>query len=557
MRRIVAALAVLLAAGVAAALAQADSHSGIAHGVANANPRAGHPPNVVASGWELHNLVQGSNQLENPTSTFDSFGFLGDGAPPHLEATKTEPDENTYLVLKHPGGPTPGYDYGHHFLFQGHENSGGKAYLTRVNLDVTDPAHRVTLLTPGDGASTGFNSIDGSTWDPFAGVLLYTQEAGTNGGVVEQSPFWSGSTPPAAGTLYGSLGRGGYEGIHPDDKGNILIIEDAGGQGVPVDPGDSTSPKVAKQPNSFVYRFVPQSPGDLQHGKLQVLQVSVDGQPVLFSCTPSGTTCPASAAQASADVFSNDQLRLHSGDSFPMKWVTIHDTASDGTAPFDANAAAKGINSHGSDAKGTPFKRPENAQFLPGSDFRTFYFDPTGDTDSRSGGQPALAARGAWGSIFRVRLSFDRNTGTIQRWVLGDADHAAFDNLAFLDKDTLLAGEDRGDGLHSQLNKLDSIWAFDVDRSPSDAKRFIALGRDPASETDVNIGALPCLATNTCGFTFQNEGDNEPTGVHVSDGDPDAKDLLGTDPPGHDAHAFFTQQHGENHVFEIVPQRDH
>ena len=34
-------------------------------------------------------------------------------------------------------------------------------------------------------------------------------------------------------TLYGSLGRGGYEGIHPDDRGNILIVEDVGGSTVP------------------------------------------------------------------------------------------------------------------------------------------------------------------------------------------------------------------------------------------------------------------------------------------------------------------------------------
>jgi hypothetical protein len=334
----------------------------------------------------------------------------------------------------------------------------------------------------------------------------------------------------------------------------VLIIEDVGGQGVPVDPNDSTSPKAAKQPNSFVYRFVPDEPGDLTAGKLQVLQVSVDGHPVTFSCTPTGSSCPASAEQASADTFSNDQLRLHSGDSFPVRWVTIHDTATDGTAPFSANAAAKGINSHGPDAKGTPFKRPENAQFQPDTGFRTFYFDATGDTDSRSGSQPALAGRGAWGSIFKVRLAPDRNTGTISRYELGDSAHAGFDNLAFLDGDTLLAAEDRGDSLHTQLNRLDSIWAYDVTGSPSGAKRFVALGRDPASETDSNIAALPCQNTTppSCPFTFQNEGDNEPTGVYVSDGDASVKGLLGTDVPGGDARAFFTQQHGENQVFEVV-----
>ncbi len=35
-----------------------------------------------------------------------------------VEATKTEPDKNTYLVLDGQKGPDAGYDYGKHFLFQ-------------------------------------------------------------------------------------------------------------------------------------------------------------------------------------------------------------------------------------------------------------------------------------------------------------------------------------------------------------------------------------------------------------------------------------------------------
>ena len=234
--------------------------------------------------------------------------------------------------------------------------------------------------------------------------------------------------------------------------------------------------------------------------------------------------------------------------------MTIHDTATDGTAAFDANAPAKN-NSCPDEA--TPLKRPENGKFLPGSDFSNFVFDPTGDTN-HVGLHPGAAERGAWGRPAQA----DHASKRAPRPARSSAGCSAmpttrFDNLAFLDAHTLLASEDRGDTLHAQLNMLDSIWAFDLTARQTDAKRFVALGRDPASETDVNIGALPCLATNTCGFTFQNEGDNEPSGIHVSDGDPDAKDLLGSDPPGHGAHAFFTQQHGENHVFEIVLQRDH
>src|SRR5438477_5149023 len=114
-------------------------------------------------------VVEGIDLLENPSGVITEFGHLSDG-------TNTEPDENTYLILDHnPGGPTPDYDYGRHFLFQGHENSGNLAYVTRINLDVAHPDHRFTLLTPVDGNGlTNFNSIDGSTGAPFSRTLLFT-----------------------------------------------------------------------------------------------------------------------------------------------------------------------------------------------------------------------------------------------------------------------------------------------------------------------------------------------------------------------------------------------
>src|SRR5581483_6933585 len=110
--------------------------------------------------------------LENPSGPIVKFGLLADG-------TKTEPDENTYLEFeRNPGGPTTGYDYARHSLYQGHENGAPNAYVTRINLDVPDPAHRITLLTPVNPATntTGFGSIDGSTWDSFTRTLLFTQE---------------------------------------------------------------------------------------------------------------------------------------------------------------------------------------------------------------------------------------------------------------------------------------------------------------------------------------------------------------------------------------------
>jgi len=491
-------------------------------GVPSANPVA-IADNVYSSEFAPGLVVEGLDLLENPSSLITRFGNLSDDS-------RTEPDQNTYLILDHnPGGPTSNYDYGRHFLFQGHEMPNGntnRAYVTRINLDVAHPDHRITLLTPGDANGlTGFNSIDGSTWDPFSRTLLFTQEDGSIGGVIEMGADFDPNTGGGAGlrTLYGSLGQGGYEGIHPDDRGNILIIEDVGGSTVP----EGTTPgEFGRNPNSFVYRFVPISPNDLTHGKLQALQVSIRGNPLVF--------VPFSPEHPTGDVLSDNQLRLHTvGASWPVRWITLHDTATDGTAPFDANAAAKALGA-------TPFKRPENAQFQPGSHFQTFFFTITGDTDSRAGIQRELAARGSWGGIFRVDLNPNRSSGTISLDVLGDADHASFDNITFVDdRDTILVAEDRGDTLHDQLNKLDSIWAYKLNSQHPNSNivaRFVALGLD-------RLAGVP------------GEEDNEPTGAFMSDGDSTVNGLLGTRELRTDrARLFFTQQHGENNLFEVFPR---
>src|ERR1044072_5594596 len=83
-------------------------------GVPAANPVAV-SPNVLSPEFTGGLVAQGVDVLENPSGVITTFGNLDDGS-------RTEPDENTYLILDHnPGGPTDGYDYGRHFLFQGHE----------------------------------------------------------------------------------------------------------------------------------------------------------------------------------------------------------------------------------------------------------------------------------------------------------------------------------------------------------------------------------------------------------------------------------------------------
>ena len=543
-KRLSATLTALLTLGAVNSLApiawakNGNSGPQITTGVPAANKREGTSANIIAPGFQLVPLARGADKLENPSGVITNYGLLNDFpspatvTPPLIEATKTEPDENTYIVLERtPGGPTAGFNYGHNFLFQGHENGSNLAYVTRINLDVTDPAHRITLMTPvGTTGTTGFARIDGSTWYPLTQTLLFTQENGTSGGVIEVSAL---TWPPTVTTRYGSIGRGSYEGIHPDEDGHLIIAEDIGGTTVNVDPNNSASPKAARQPNSFIYHYVPTTdPLDpLGKGVLQALQVEIDGKPITFH-----------ASDAVGDTFADAQLKLHTpGSKWKARWVTVHDTAQ-GTAAFDANAAAK-------KAGGTPFKRPENLQFLPGSGFSAFFFDATGDTSADSGNQPALAARGAWGALFRVDIDPDESEGTISLFVLGDKDHAAFDNLMFADTNTLIACEDRGDTLHKQLNTLDSCWAYNV-KGDLNPRRFLALGRDDAALKDAGF-----LDAATPGY--QNDGDNEPTGIFISNGKQSSEDgtdgMLGTKRGLKGARWFINQQHGNNVAYEILP----
>src|SRR5215467_14141535 len=146
--RLPSTLGLLSLLSFTAVSAFADGVGHVKDGVPTANPATGSPATLIDPAFRARVIVTGNDPLENPLGVFIKFGLLSSG-------TRTEPDQNTYLVLdQNPGGPTAGFDYGRHFLFQGHENGCCDAYITRVNLDVTDAAHHITLLTPGNGTTT-------------------------------------------------------------------------------------------------------------------------------------------------------------------------------------------------------------------------------------------------------------------------------------------------------------------------------------------------------------------------------------------------------------------
>jgi hypothetical protein len=458
------------------------------------------------------------------------YGYWGDNADLTL-ATKSEPDKNTYLLLNGQKGPSAGFDYGTHFLFQGHENgpaiTGGpltaianpgatsitSGYITRVNLDVplTD-AHRVTLYAATDKDQNPLPLLDGSTYDPFANKLIFSNEDFPGG-------LWQASLadtwPPVVENLFAAMGNGGFEGVQVDSAGNLFIVEDIGGK------VGTTNPH-AKQPNSFVYRFVPKAKGDLTKGKLQALQVTslqAGNAPIVFH-----------AGQMDADATSADIKELHSyGKQFTTQWVTVHDTDVDTSgATFDANAAAK-------TAGATPFKRPENGVFRPGSAFTEFYFTETGDTTVLT---EVGATAGGFGGVYKLKFATaGADTGTLSLLYLSDIAHTGFDNIAFWSDRYLAVVEDAGDTLHKQRDALDSAYLFDLSldysKPQNQPKRFIAEGRDPSATVS---------------------GDNEITGIHISDGDATSAGLLGANVPQPFMggwRVFWTQQHGDNVTWEL------
>jgi hypothetical protein len=489
-------------------------------------------------------VAQGSDKLENPSGLTNHYGYDNDGTmiptgSPATEATKSEPDKNTYLVLSGMHGADSLYDYGRHFLYQGRESgsqdgvaanrgkaAGGpeKGYITRINLDA-DAAHRVTLMATTDSLGAPLHLFDGSMWYPFSRKLLFSDEFGAPaGGVWQMSPDFSLTS--TVEDISGALGRGGYEGIQSDDRGNLILVEDVGGVS-----GSSTAGLThAKQPNSFIYRFIPNQPSDLKlGGRLQVLQIlslSTPSHPMVFH-----------SGEADADILSQDVRDLHTyGKTFATKWITIHDTSVDGFSPFDANALAKA-------RLGTPLKRPENGQFRPRSGFSEFFFAETGDTNALT---EAGAAYGGFGGVFRLRTD-SGDTGSISLFYLGDVNHSGFDNTAFWTEDSIVVVEDAGDTLHGQRNGLDSAFLFNLHTDYSipgnPPVRILAQGRDVSATTD-SLFAFP-----------YNDSDNEITGWHVSDGDPTIHGLIGTKRPTpfEDGwRVFYTQQHGNNTTWEIL-----
>jgi hypothetical protein len=121
--------------------------------------------------------------------------------------------------------------------------------------------------------------------------------------------------------------------------------------------------------------------------------------------------------------------------------------------------------------------------------------------------------------------------------------------VTFLSRNLVTFVEDAGDTLHTQRKALDSGFIWDVTRDYSTGLqpvRWLAEGRDASATLDSAAGSFG-----------KNEGDNEITGVHVSNGDPGPEGLLGAQIPNLWNSSgkwrwFYTQQHGDNFTWQVV-----
>ena len=226
-------------------------------------------------------VAQGSMPLENPQGIVGWYGYENDAPSPttprchssfpqraaRRRRRRPSPTRTPTSSSRASTEPIRDYDYGTHFLFQGHEGGatvdGHDAGLHHAH----QPRRRRRAPGHADGdqgrrRATRSPTIDGSTWDPFAQRLLLTTENAT-------APTYAATRrlPVARSSdVSGALGRGGYEGIQNDSDGNIWIVEDIGGSSKP-----GTTREAAEQLR-LPLRPAP-ARATSHDGKLQVLQV--------------------------------------------------------------------------------------------------------------------------------------------------------------------------------------------------------------------------------------------------------------------------------------------
>ena len=230
-------------------------------------PTATRPASKLSPELSQTVVAQGSTKLENPSALTSYYGYDNDVAergrrsrrwcrrrparparPTRPSPTRTPTSSSSTACT----APTPTTTTAPTSCSRATRAARGASYITRINLDA-DAAHRVTLLATQRLDGHRSPTIDGSTWDPWAKRLLLTTEN-------PSAPTYA-ATPDYPSTVDRRLRRARAAAATRASRTTRTATSGSSRtSAAPSKPGHAR----AKRPNSFVYRYVPAKPGDLQ-----------------------------------------------------------------------------------------------------------------------------------------------------------------------------------------------------------------------------------------------------------------------------------------------------
>ena len=386
--------------------------------------------------------------------------------PLTAEAHKTEPDKNTYLVLSGQQGRRPGLRLRHATSSTRATRPGSPGYITRINLDA-DRDHRVTLH--GDAGRqrrrpARVRRLDLGPVRPDAAVHGRARLARRRRVADDARPRHAGRRPARHHRLERLRGHPERLGRQPLDRRGHRRRHDRRARPRSRTRSSTASCRTTGRPDEGRQAAGPAGRVARATRASRSSSTTARRPPTSRRRTPSTSTRTATRSTRSGSR-STTRTPTAPTRSTPTRWRRP--------------------------TSGTPFKRPENGVFRPGTKFRAFAFTETGDTDIRT---EAGSDGGGFGDVQVLeQKSPTADEGRLRLLFQGDAEHASFDNISWLSDRTVAVVEDRGDTFHSQGNgvqptALDSAWAIDanVDHAHSDARpvRFIAEGRDASATVD-------------------------------------------------------------------------
>ena len=303
---------------------------------------------------------------------------------------------------------------------------------SRASTSTPTRAHRVTLLATTDNDGAPLPDIDGSTWDPFAKRLLFTAESNAHGGGVWQATL----DYPHAGRSTSARHHSAAAATRASRPTRTATSGSSRTSAAAAPPA-----RTRKQPNSFVYRFVPKDPTDLtrrQAAGAAGESLASTGDPIVVPRRPGGRRHRVAGHEGPAHVRAavrhhvdhapRHGHRRHRRRSTPTRWPRPR--------------------------RRTPFKRPENGVFQPGTRFRAFA-SPRPVTRTRRPRPAPPAAASARCPDARPAAARRRRPASCTLLFAGrpGARRRSTTSAVLTDR-TVLVVEDRGDGLTRPAQRL-------------------------------------------------------------------------------------------------------